>query len=238
MRKLFILLLVVCFALSSVLVVSADEIDYSSMTFTESAYYIDGSYHQIGISSKTGLYYYFINGIYQVGNGLVFVNGNYYYVRSSGQLAINQSSYWASTTNGLLPQTGYAYDSQGRLIDPPYYPDNWESEWASEWPFPTDPPETEPPTEPPPATDPAVLDPGDDPVPFSPVWGFDLLNQALQFGTDLWSTVMESTGLWPYFSAVVFLLLLARFLLRPVFGSGLSLGAGRSDRASDRRKDE
>ena len=181
MRKLFILILALCITLGSVLAVSADEIEYSSMTFTENAYYIDGSYHQIGISSKTGLYYYFINGIFQVGNGLVFVNGNYYYVRSSGQLAINQSAYWATTTNGLLPQGGYQYDSQGRLVDPPYYPDGWEEEWAYEYPFPTDPPETEPPTDPP--TDPVVPDPGEDPVPFSPVWGFELLNKALAFGT-------------------------------------------------------
>ena len=231
MRKLTALILVICISLGSALVVSAADPVYTDMVWFEDVYYVDGTRHQLGADSA-GTGYYFVDGVLQKGKGVVFVNGSYYYVRTAGQLATGR--YWATyTTVDLVPAANYYnFGSDFRMIDPPAYPENWSEEWSTEWPFPTEPPETEPPTDPP------ASDPDEDPVPFSPVWGFDLLNQALVFGTDVWTSLMENTGLWPYFSAVVFLLLLGRFLLRPVFGSGISLGAGRSDRASDRRKDD
>ena len=52
-------------------------------------------------------------------NGLIYLDGYYYYVRTSGQLAQN-CDYWPTKHNGLIKVTRrYTFDDQGRMVDPP-----------------------------------------------------------------------------------------------------------------------
>lgn len=64
---------------------------------------------------KTGndMFYYSNGELYYA--GLINFEGDYYYVRSSGQLAVNRT-YWITKTNGLLPEGDYSFDTNGRMI--------------------------------------------------------------------------------------------------------------------------
>lgn len=63
----------------------------------------------------------------------------------------------------------------------------------------------------------------------------EIVNAALVFATDLWSSVVESTGMWSYYFAAILGLLLLRYLLSPIFGGRVRFSAGSSDRASRSR---
>ncbi len=69
------------------------------------------------------------SGIYQEGDklyyyennqrtyaGLIEIDGNYYYVRTSGEVVTNRS-YWITKTNDLLPAGNYKFDENGVLIE-------------------------------------------------------------------------------------------------------------------------
>jgi hypothetical protein len=66
------------------------------------------------IVNENGTLYYYLNG-YRNYAGLIYKNGNYYYVRSSGQLAVN-TTYWVTKTNDLLKAANYSFDEEGKMI--------------------------------------------------------------------------------------------------------------------------
>ncbi len=67
-----------------------------------------------GIVDVDGALYYFVNDQIQYGAGLVLVNDQYYYIRSSGQAAIGQ--YWVTNTNGHLPEGFYTFGDDGAMV--------------------------------------------------------------------------------------------------------------------------
>ncbi len=101
-----------------------------------------------GIVEENGGLYYYVNGKLNYA-GLIQIDGDYYYVRTSGQLVCGQK-YWISKTNGLLPEKSYTFDATGKLVeDAPVQPPVTDPE------TPVDPPATDPET----PVDPPVTEP-------------------------------------------------------------------------------
>ena len=71
-----------------------------------------------GIVSENGSLYYYVDGVL-TGAGLIRLNGDYYYVKTSTGEVVHGKSYWVTATNGLLPVGQYAFDETGKMIDPP-----------------------------------------------------------------------------------------------------------------------
>ena len=71
-----------------------------------------------GIVAENGSLYYYVDGALS-GAGLIQINGDYYYVRTSTGEVIHGKSYWVTATNGLMPIGKYTFDSDGKMIDPP-----------------------------------------------------------------------------------------------------------------------
>lgn len=74
-----------------------------------------------GIYCENGVLYYYLNGVRAYGAGLILLDGDYYYVRSNGALAIGQ--YWVTAHNGLLPQGMYTFGEDGKMLNPPVQED-------------------------------------------------------------------------------------------------------------------
>ncbi len=72
-----------------------------------------------GIHSLTqddGNLYYMIDGV-NVGEGLLFIDGSYYYAKTSSGMIVRNSKYWITKTNGLpIDPAEYSFDSEGRLV--------------------------------------------------------------------------------------------------------------------------
>ena len=68
-----------------------------------------------GIVAENGSLYYYIDGVL-TGAGLVQIDDDYYYVRTSNGEVIHGSSYWVTATNGLLPAGLYRFADDGKLI--------------------------------------------------------------------------------------------------------------------------
>jgi glucan-binding YG repeat protein len=67
-----------------------------------------------GVVEENGVYYYYVDGIKQIGTGVVQLeDGAYIYVRSNGQLATG--IYWATNHNGLLSSKAYNFGTDGKL---------------------------------------------------------------------------------------------------------------------------
>ncbi len=74
-----------------------------------------------GIVEENGSLYYYVNGKLNYA-GLIVIDGYFYYVRTSGELA-HDCKYWPTKTNGHFVTTRqYTFDSQGRMVDPPVEP--------------------------------------------------------------------------------------------------------------------
>ena len=71
-----------------------------------------------GIVSENGSLYYYVDGVL-TGAGLIQLNGDYYYVKTSTGEVIHGKSYWVTATNGLMPVGKYTFDIDGKMIDPP-----------------------------------------------------------------------------------------------------------------------
>ena len=71
-----------------------------------------------GIVSENGSLYYYVDGVL-TGAGLIRLGGDYYYVKTSTGEVVHGKSYWVTATNGLLPVGQYAFDENGKMIDPP-----------------------------------------------------------------------------------------------------------------------
>ncbi len=68
-----------------------------------------------GIVAENGSLYYYIDGVL-TGAGLVQIDDDYYYVRTSNGEVIHGKSYWVTATNGLLPAGLYRFADDGKLI--------------------------------------------------------------------------------------------------------------------------
>ena len=51
-------------------------------------------------------------------DGLMLIDGAYYYARTSGEIVTNRS-YWITKTNDVLPAANYAFGADGQMINPP-----------------------------------------------------------------------------------------------------------------------
>ena len=71
-----------------------------------------------GIVAENGSLYYYENGAL-TGAGLIRLDGDYYYVKTSNAEVVHSRTYWITVTNGLLPAGQYAFADDGKMIDPP-----------------------------------------------------------------------------------------------------------------------
>ena len=76
-----------------------------------------------GIVVENGSLWYYVNDKLTYA-GLIEVDGEYYYVRTSGEL-VHGRSYWITKTNGLMPEKAYTFDDDGKMVieQPPVDPD-------------------------------------------------------------------------------------------------------------------
>ncbi len=66
-----------------------------------------------GIVEEDGKLYYYVNNK-KTYAGLIEIDGSYYYVRSTGQVATGK--YWVTKTNGLVESGSYEFDDDGKMI--------------------------------------------------------------------------------------------------------------------------
>ena len=71
-----------------------------------------------GIVAENGSLYYYVDGKL-TGAGLIQIEGNYYYVKTSNGEVVHGRDYWITTNNGLLPVDKYKFAEDGKLINPP-----------------------------------------------------------------------------------------------------------------------
>ncbi|MGM9670813.1 MAG: InlB B-repeat-containing protein [Oscillospiraceae bacterium] len=70
-----------------------------------------------GIVSENGSLYYYVDGKLTYG-GLIQIEGDYYYVRGTGEV-VHGRSYWITKTNDLMPQGSYTFADDGKMVNPP-----------------------------------------------------------------------------------------------------------------------
>ena len=70
-----------------------------------------------GIVSEDGKLWWYVDGVKTYG-GLMLINGDYYYARTSGEILTN-TKYWISKTNDLLPAKNYTFGADGKMVNPP-----------------------------------------------------------------------------------------------------------------------
>lgn len=68
-----------------------------------------------GIVAEDGSLYYYVDGV-RTGAGLIQIDGDYYYVRTSSGEVIHGRKYWVTATNNLLPSGQYVFDDNGKMI--------------------------------------------------------------------------------------------------------------------------
>ena len=70
-----------------------------------------------GIVSEDGKLWWYVDGVKTYG-GLMFIDGDYYYARTSGEILTN-TKYWITKTNDLLPAANYIFDAEGKITNVP-----------------------------------------------------------------------------------------------------------------------
>ena len=70
-----------------------------------------------GIVSEDGKLWWYVNGVKTYG-GLMLIDGDYYYARTSGEIVTNRT-YWPTKTNDLLPAENYTFGADGKMLNPP-----------------------------------------------------------------------------------------------------------------------
>ena len=70
-----------------------------------------------GIVSEDGKLWWYVDGVKTYG-GLMLIDGDYYYARSSGEILTNVT-YWITKTNDLLPAANYIFDAEGKITNAP-----------------------------------------------------------------------------------------------------------------------
>ena len=68
-----------------------------------------------GIVEENGSLYYYVDGVLTPA-GLIELDGEYYYVRTSNCEVVHGCSYWITVTNGLMPAGMYTFADDGKLI--------------------------------------------------------------------------------------------------------------------------
>ena len=84
-----------------------------SYTFDDQGRLVENQAHADGIVAEDDSLWYYKDGKRSYA-GLIQIDGKYYYVRTSGELAHGQK-YWITKTNGLLPEGSYQFDENGVL---------------------------------------------------------------------------------------------------------------------------
>ena len=69
-----------------------------------------------GIVAENGSLYYYVDGRLTYA-GLIKIDGDYYYVRTSGEV-VNGRSYWITKTNGLMSEGSYTFGDDGKMVNP------------------------------------------------------------------------------------------------------------------------
>ena len=67
-----------------------------------------------GIVAENGSLYYYENGVLTYA-GLIRIDGDYYYVRGTGEV-VHGRNYWITKTNDLLPQGSYTFADDGKMV--------------------------------------------------------------------------------------------------------------------------
>ena len=67
-----------------------------------------------GIYSEDGSLFYYENGS-RTYAGLIEINGNYYYVRTNGEV-VHGRTYWITKTNGEMDEGSYTFDDDGKMV--------------------------------------------------------------------------------------------------------------------------
>ena len=77
-----------------------------------------------GICEGDGSKFYYIDGV-KVGEGLLLIDGSYYYARTSTGEIVRSQNYTISKTNGLPVEAGmYKFDEEGRMLVTGFVEDN------------------------------------------------------------------------------------------------------------------
>ena len=69
-----------------------------------------------GIIAEDGSLYYYEDGL-RTYAGLIEINGDFYYVRGTGEV-VNGRSYWITKTNGLMAEGTFQFAEDGKMIIP------------------------------------------------------------------------------------------------------------------------
>ena len=93
-------------------------LDAGTYTFDDAGRIIFPEKPKNGIVAENGSLYYYVDGVL-TGAGLIRLNGDYYYVRTSNCEVVHGRSYWITVTNGLLPTGQYTFDANGKMVNPP-----------------------------------------------------------------------------------------------------------------------
>lgn len=64
---------------------------------------------------EVGSLYYYVDGV-RTGAGLIQIDGNYYYAKTSNAELVHGRTYWITLTNGLLPAGEYVFDETGKIV--------------------------------------------------------------------------------------------------------------------------
>ena len=74
-----------------------------------------GTGEKNGIVEENGSLYYYVNGVL-TGAGLIQIDDDYYYVKTSTGEVVHGRTYWITATNDLLPSALYTFADDGKLI--------------------------------------------------------------------------------------------------------------------------
>lgn len=80
-------------------------------------HFADTSINGIYFDETSSNYYYCIDGVI-IANGLMLIDGSYYYARTSSGAFVCGCSYWITKTNGLLEEGIYQFDETGKIVFP------------------------------------------------------------------------------------------------------------------------
>ena len=68
-----------------------------------------------GIVAENGSLYYYVDGKL-TGAGLIEIDGDYYYVKTSNCEVVHDRKYWITVTNDLLPAGQYKFAQDGKMV--------------------------------------------------------------------------------------------------------------------------
>ncbi len=68
-----------------------------------------------GIVEENGSLFYYVDGVL-TGAGLIQIDGDYYYAKTSNGEIVHGRTYWITVTNSLLPAKEYTFDDNGKIV--------------------------------------------------------------------------------------------------------------------------